>query len=736
MEHPGWLKQNKKMRPEPFNTYQICLLIVCIVLLTLSCQRFLTSNVDALALSVHDDSFYYLLPAFNCSRLGFFTFDGIHPTYGFQPLYALVLAALSYCVGSLESLLRWSLILNAVLFAATGCVLVSSIRIALEHRPNWIRESAALFGALFFLLNVPVFMASITAKENALACFLLALLVDLYLRIEKQKDQSAFRLPFTLGVIAGCLVLTRLLPSSVFMLMVLFSFLYGQKKLVLYPLIGAMLPLMLWGAYAYHKFAHVLPTSSSIKSGVFTVFSQLPEASSVSSPLLVPFEYLYQTGRFSLGFSSVFHYTLHPNGWIVDGAPTNYGVHSVLVLIGLISLIYMAATWKRLQHCDLLITSLLFASAVGLFITPFLMKVKDLYYFTWYIFDQPYLISFMFAIAFAKALQLISTIELRIPTWRPQWLNNSLSTILSVIIFVVALSTYYRYQPVYQVEVNQNLWSHLILASSSYVDQHLKISAYSKIGSFNAGALGFFLPERVINLDGLANDDVYLFTQNGGSIGEYIHENAIDYCIDFNIEEVLEVEGVSFKPLRSFPLNEGRFSIVQIHSSDTFQAHDFSLRIDDALYEGAASLGLFEHGSDNWNFEGSAMSGQPAQLELGLFPAVTGYVGNGLVHSGLNEDGGAMTGEAVSPVFTVRENQYLIFSVGGSQSQSVGAHLKDGGSVLGEWRGSGASHLDEIQVDVSEYKGRQLHLTVFDYDDSPGEYILFDHAMILSPSLD
>ncbi|MDP8245809.1 MAG: hypothetical protein P9L94_17130 [Candidatus Hinthialibacter antarcticus] len=265
----------------------------------------------------------------------------------------------------------------------------------------------------------------------------------------------------------------------------------------------------------------------------------------------------------------------------------------------------------------------------------------------------------------------------------------------------------------------------------------MKISQFSKIGSFNAGAMGFFLPEKVVNLDGLANDDVYHFTEDGGSIGDYVRENAIDYCIDLNIEDVLQAEQIPYTTLRTFPLNDSdHFSIVQIHADKNFQAHNFKLRVDGALHHGVETIGLFENATEGWVFQGDAMDAQPSKMELGLFPKVTGYVGNGLIHSGLREDEGAHTGTTSSPIFSPKDNQRLIFAVGGSQNSSVGVRLMKGESILGEWRGKGEPQLDKIILDLSPYTGEDLRLYVFDHDENENEFILFDHAMILEPTVD
>ncbi|MBZ0256910.1 hypothetical protein K8I31_12665, partial [bacterium] len=184
--------------------------------------------------------------------------------------------------------------------------------------------------------------------------------------------------------------------------------------------------------------------------------------------------------------------------------------------------------------------------------------------------------------------------------------------------------------------------------------------------------------------------------------------------------------------LRSFPLNvSDQFAIVQIHPDLNIPANGYSLRLDNRLYRAVHTIGLFESPSEGWDYSGAAMQNQPTPMELGLFPTVTGFLGTGLLHTGMNESSGGMIGSATSPQFVPSENQQLIFTVGGSDSPSVGVQLMDASSVIGEWRGDGSTHLNEVNVDLSPYAAKPLHLRVFDEDERPGECILFDHAMVL-----
>lgn len=87
--------------------------LLVLVPLRLFLNEFIQSDFLALAVSIPDDAFYYLLPAWHFPTHGYFTFDGLHKTYGFQPLYMLLLTGLSTLLPSIEAVLRAGLCVNA-----------------------------------------------------------------------------------------------------------------------------------------------------------------------------------------------------------------------------------------------------------------------------------------------------------------------------------------------------------------------------------------------------------------------------------------------------------------------------------------------------------------------------------------------------------------------------------------------------------------------------------------------
>jgi hypothetical protein len=100
-----------------------------------------SSNFVALACSIQDDSFYYLVPAWNAAHGFGFTFGG-EKTSGFQPLYELLLTLLALLCSSLSSLVRLAINLNGWLFALTALVIGLSLGPLIKSAMPGIRRTA------------------------------------------------------------------------------------------------------------------------------------------------------------------------------------------------------------------------------------------------------------------------------------------------------------------------------------------------------------------------------------------------------------------------------------------------------------------------------------------------------------------------------------------------------------------------------------------------------------------
>ncbi len=94
-------------------------------------------------------------------------------------------------------------------------------------------------------------------------------------------------------------------------------------------------------------------------------------------------------------------------------------------------------------------------------------------------------------------------------------------------------------------------WNHqrYMLEMAEYLQDHRPIG---RIGGWNVGIVGFFTDGRVVNLDGLMNDQIYRYALEG-RVEQYIDRAEIKHIVDFPIQitdpslsEVLGFEGKSF----------------------------------------------------------------------------------------------------------------------------------------------------------------------------------------------
>jgi hypothetical protein len=110
-------------------------------------SQILTSEYSVLLRVIEDDTFYYLQPAWNLKEKGFYSFDGVGRTYGFQPLWMIAVTGLSWLSPDKEVFLRLTLFASLVLFLAAGIALY---RFA-AHEKN--RLATALGVSVFWILN-------------------------------------------------------------------------------------------------------------------------------------------------------------------------------------------------------------------------------------------------------------------------------------------------------------------------------------------------------------------------------------------------------------------------------------------------------------------------------------------------------------------------------------------------------------------------------------------------------
>jgi 4-amino-4-deoxy-L-arabinose transferase-like glycosyltransferase len=152
---------------------------------------------------LYDDSFYAFQIARNIAHGEGATFDGIHATNGFQPLYVAALVPLYVITGDNATLpVHLALVLSA-LFTVASAFLLHRI---VARRAS---ELAALIVVGAWAISPIVIRQAANGLETALALFCFALSVDYYLARVRPVTAPSRRTFVTLGVFLGLSILAR-----------------------------------------------------------------------------------------------------------------------------------------------------------------------------------------------------------------------------------------------------------------------------------------------------------------------------------------------------------------------------------------------------------------------------------------------------------------------------------------------------------------------------------------------
>ncbi len=145
-----------------------------------------------------DDTFYYLLPAWNAHRLGFVTFDGIHPTNGVQLLWFAVAWLAAAAVSSKGTL---------ALVVLAGCIAANALCHLVVLRActamGW-RGLAPLLSLLWFAvcLSTPLYLRGMENSLHALVSWLAVWQMAL-LFSRLQRGRTVSLLPITAVLVAN-----------------------------------------------------------------------------------------------------------------------------------------------------------------------------------------------------------------------------------------------------------------------------------------------------------------------------------------------------------------------------------------------------------------------------------------------------------------------------------------------------------------------------------------------------
>jgi len=234
-----------------------------------------------------DDSFYYLNTAVHAARREGFTFDGIHPTNGFHPLWMWALVPLARAFGSsIETFAHVVLTLQVLLVSAGTLVLVRTIAPRRGGR-------SALFVMVLFL-NFYFAKVFVNGLESALqyACICATIGCSWDLDDPEAVARAGKGRLVWLALLCSATTLARL-SAGVFSVATLTGIVLraprGRSRSALslaLMVVAYALPVAAYFVTNYRDFGHWLPVSAAIKGAYRGVYA-LPLLVAIAAALTV-----------------------------------------------------------------------------------------------------------------------------------------------------------------------------------------------------------------------------------------------------------------------------------------------------------------------------------------------------------------------------------------------------------------------------------------------------------------
>ena len=440
------------------------------------------SNIRGmLAAGIPDDATYYFKAAQYLAAGKGFTFDGIHQTNGFHPLWLLVLWPLyRFVPGSPEMLLRLSLVLQIALLAAATLILFR------VHRAFFSRRVGLVSLVLFLSL---LYFRAINGMESALLVLMLALCFYVAWRgapFSTDRAMASFGFGLTLGLVTLARLDMIFLPLIVCAVLAARAVTAGPARPTAWRrlLVTAAGFMALLGPYLlYNQVAHggLMPISGALKSS-------FPHLKALRQILADMREFAVHT--------------------ILAGVAGAY-----LALYGARSVLGRQPEDGREFHRGAMA---IMAGAVVLHFAYTMLFMKWAI-FGWYFIPYAALIPLLVSEAVQRAL-----------AWRVMSGAGGLGywAAISLLVVVGGIRVHrINFWPV------DSSWHVAAYDAAQWVRAHTAADAVMAMA--DAGHLSYFSGRSVINLDGIANNRELQVVIRSGRLGEYLKANRVQYLAQY-----------------------------------------------------------------------------------------------------------------------------------------------------------------------------------------------------------
>ncbi len=462
---------------------------------------------------VPDDAYYYLKIARNVAAGQGATFDGIHPTNGYHPLWLGALVPVAAAVRDPQLFVRAALGLGVALSFLTAVLLHRLVRRLTDSW--WI----PLLALILYWLNPRAVVSSLNGLETSLSTLLFTALLSLTLREEGVRcsvfgvggsedvaghascvTRRALRNALALGCLMGLLFLAR--TDNVFFIVAFWLAAValaerGERLRRGAVMAGAAAALAVpWVAYNWLAFGSPIQVSGLAIPYVKHALYRAEEHGGLSPALYGLKQFavmLYEGLRGEIGYSRLVSFPALAA-----------------------SLLVFALRWRKepaAHRAVLVLLGLGLASLAHLFVHSAIRWYPRPWYF-----DQ---LLVLLPILFALAL----VVACRVP--------RAASHVGLRALVAVGLAGLVAFQTVQSVRLLRRgewPWAEEMLDSARWLRQNTKTDDVA--AAFNAGIIGYYSERRVVNLDGAVNNAAYEALRRKDLMGLMRQANVAHY-LDF-----------------------------------------------------------------------------------------------------------------------------------------------------------------------------------------------------------
>lgn len=485
-----------------------------------------------------DDGYYYLEIARNFAREGRFTFDTIHHTNGFHPLWQLLLIVLASISTDQIILLRLAMLFSTLLFLTTAVILYRLVF-------RYAGRPAALAAVVLWTMTPGLIRWQNQGMENTV---FVPLLLGAVASIDCYGHQPTNRrLALQLGTILGLLMWSRS-DSVIFVGIALIGIALHLVRsdhpmgLTSKPYMLVTLLVVIWGG-AYLVFNHLaagsfLSVSSQVKIGdsLATAWSLSFFLTALQTHVAMLWALFASLGGFSWWGS--LNLRIFPFQVAVVMLTTAASVFWVSHCFGH----KQARRRQPFNHLGLQIL-MIYTALHSFLLISFLGNI--LTFTPWYIVPQVVLILLLGPLLLLPAelgpwlttrwisgTKYFRTVIKAIATIPPlaRWQKNVLYmlTLASFVLLPCVYALFVQLSTTYSELVRMDRLSPRY-ELANWLNTHVEPKA--TIAMFDAGMVGYFAIPNIINMDGLVNSPDYLQVRRARNFAEYVVKNQVNYII-------------------------------------------------------------------------------------------------------------------------------------------------------------------------------------------------------------